>query len=351
MSYKSFFITTLSLLLFVLVAFSAATVIVDPFFHYHAPLSSLAYPINNQRYQNDGILRNFDYDSVITGTSMTENFSVSQWDTLFDAKTVKVSLSGSYLKETADRLDTAFASNDHIKYVVRSLDFYSLTADKDTVSDFEYPAHLYDNNVFNDVKYMLNKSVFFNRTCQVIVNTLNGGTTTDFDAAFNWSDNFLYGKQPVLERYYRCEKSDTVYNSFDDQKQTIKENVEQNVIRLATEHPETEFYLFYPPYSIITWDSWNQAGDLPKNVEIMRYVSELLLGYENIHLYSFNDDFDTICNLDNYKDLEHYGDWINEDILENMKNRKGLITKENIDLHFDSLKSFYSDYHYDAIFN
>lgn len=351
MSYKSFFITSLSLLLILLVAFSAVTAIVDPFFHYHAPLDSLAYPINNQRYQNDGILRNFDYDSIITGTSMTENFSASQWNILFDAKTVKVSLSGSYLKESTDRLDTAFSCNNHIKYVVRSLDFYSIVASKDTVSDFDYPAHLYDNNIFNDVKYVLNKSVFFNRTWQVFSDTSDGKTTSDFDDAFNWSNYFSYGKQPILERYHRCEKSSIVRTSFDDQKQTIRENIEQNVIRLAIDHPETEFYLFYPPYSIVTWDSWNQQGNLPRNIEIMRYVSELLLEYDNIHVYSFNDDFNTICNLNNYKDLEHYGDWINKEILDNMKNKKGLITAENIHSHFDSLMNFYSNYNYDAIFN
>ena len=54
-------------------------VVVDPFFHYHAPLESLEYPLirDNERYQNDGILRHFTYDTIITGTSMTENFETS----------------------------------------------------------------------------------------------------------------------------------------------------------------------------------------------------------------------------------------------------------------------------------
>jgi hypothetical protein len=98
------------------------------------------------------------------------------------------------------------------------------------------------------------------------------------------------------------------------------------------------------------WDSWNQHGNLEMNIEIMRYVSQLLMGYDNIHLFSFNDDFDMICDLDNYKDLEHYGDWINKDIVKNMKTGKGLIKEENLDTHFDSLKNFYSKYDYESIF-
>ena len=41
--------------------------VIDPFFHYHKPLEGLSYPLNNERYQNDGIVKHFDYDAVITG--------------------------------------------------------------------------------------------------------------------------------------------------------------------------------------------------------------------------------------------------------------------------------------------
>ena len=48
---------------------------VDPFFHYHKPdTSRYYYTLDNQRSQNDGIIRHFDYDAMIIGSSMTENF-------------------------------------------------------------------------------------------------------------------------------------------------------------------------------------------------------------------------------------------------------------------------------------
>lgn len=350
MSYKVFFVSTLSLILAVLVVLGGVMAAVDPFFHYHAPLDSLEYKLHNQRYQNDGILKNFEYDSIIIGTSMTENFSASQWDELFGAKTVKVSLSGSYLKESADRLDRAFLSDNNIRYVVRSLDFYSLNISKDYISEYDYPDYLYDDNIFNDVKYLFNKSVWSNEVLPVFYNTQHDIKTADFDEAYRWADKFVYGKQSVLERYDRPEKSETVSADISDLKQVVKENLEQNVIRLAKENMQTEFYLFFPPYSIVSWDRWQRQGVLEQNIEIMRYASELLIEQENIHLFSLNDDFNTICNLDNYKDLEHYGDWINVEILEKMKKGEGLITVKNCDAHYDSLLNFYSSYDYDKIF-
>lgn len=48
----------LILTLICIVAGGAFVVIVDPFFHYHAPLESMEYPLvrDFERYQNDGIL-------------------------------------------------------------------------------------------------------------------------------------------------------------------------------------------------------------------------------------------------------------------------------------------------------
>ena len=73
--------------------------LVDPFFHYHKPLEQLAYPIDSERYQNDGISRNFTYDAVLTGTSMMENFKASRFDSLFGVASVKIPYAGGYYKE------------------------------------------------------------------------------------------------------------------------------------------------------------------------------------------------------------------------------------------------------------
>ena len=80
---KKWSICCLVFALVILTAAGAMTTVIDPFFHYHAPLDGLQYPIDNQRYQNDGIVKHFSYDALITGTSMTENFKTSEFDTLF----------------------------------------------------------------------------------------------------------------------------------------------------------------------------------------------------------------------------------------------------------------------------
>lgn len=46
---------------------------IDPYMHFHKPdTARYFYSLDNQRSQNDGITKHFDYDALITGTSMTE---------------------------------------------------------------------------------------------------------------------------------------------------------------------------------------------------------------------------------------------------------------------------------------
>ena len=68
---------------------------VDPIMHYRKPnTDGYFYVLNNQRSQNDGISKHFDYDALITGTSMTENFKTSEMNDIFDCTSIKVSYSG-----------------------------------------------------------------------------------------------------------------------------------------------------------------------------------------------------------------------------------------------------------------
>ena len=97
--YKIWIITTLFFSIIAFIIFASVTIYIDPLFHYHKPLNKYKYPINNERYQNDGITRNFEYESIITGTSMTENFKKSEADKIFESDFIKVPFSGGYYKE------------------------------------------------------------------------------------------------------------------------------------------------------------------------------------------------------------------------------------------------------------
>ena len=157
---KIFFVIFISVFVLSAILLGSLVVYVDPYFHYHAPLEGKNYIMKEQRYLNDGIVKNFDYNAAIFGSSMTECFLPSVMDSVFGTKSVKVPFSGGSYKEVGDIEKVACANNKNLKIVVRGLDCNRFFNDKDE-RDYEedsYPTYLYDDKYLNDVKYIFSKN-------------------------------------------------------------------------------------------------------------------------------------------------------------------------------------------------
>lgn len=334
-----------------LILVSGLTAIIDPFFHYHGPLPFLQYPINNERYQNYGIVRNFSYDAILTGTSMTENFKTSELDSLFGVQSVKTSISGSSFKEINDLLLTAVDENPDLRIIVRGLDGWNLFDDKDHMrTDAEYPTYLYDKNPLNDVSYLLNKDILCSYTLEVLKHTLKGNTTTSFDEYGRW-DSSHTGEERVKSTYARSESKEENRPITPEEIQTLRETLEQNVIAIARENPDIQFYYFFTPYSILYMDYNDRFGILQRELEGYLLATEMLLEYENIHLFSFFDDYELITNLDNYTDKAHYADHVNSLLLQRMQQGEYQLTKENYRDRWQEISDFYLTFDYDALYS
>lgn len=346
---KKWSILCVGLSLVLLVILGGATAVIDPFFHYHAPLEGLEYPIDNQRYQNDGIVRNFEYDALITGTSMTENFKTSEFDELFGANSVKVSYSGGTYAELFSNLQQAMESNPDIQTVLFCIDEWFLFSGRDMIlADGEYPTYLYDDSLLNDVEYVLNKEILCSDTLEVLFYTRDGNTTTSFDDYSSWV--FPYDKDVVLGTYTRPAQAETLSEFTEENRSNLTTMLQSTALTLAEAYPDTEFLYYFPPYSILNWDANNRQGTLEQHVEAFRLASELLLEAENIRLFSFYTDYKTITNLDNYRDTVHHSNEINSLLLQRFAAGEYELTKENCQTHWDEVLDYYSNYDYAALF-
>ncbi len=83
MTAKRWALLTLSLILSALLLCVALVAWIDPFEVYHKATRFIP-PIasGTQSYSNAGIAKSYDYDSIVIGSSMTENFRPSQLDSL-----------------------------------------------------------------------------------------------------------------------------------------------------------------------------------------------------------------------------------------------------------------------------
>lgn len=317
---------------------------IDPYFHYHKPLQGLSYRLYNERYQNDGIVKHFDYDAILTGSSMVENSKTSQMDCLFETRSIKVPYAGAGYKEIGENIERAIKANSALKLVIWGLDYNKFYVNADWSRYDSYPIYLYDNDLLNDVNYIFNKSVLLD-ACKNIQFTLSGRQPQTFDRYGNWNAGYKFGKEEVLKKTQRPQKQ--------EKKEYIRlnpENIEKNVLELVRNNPNIEFYFFWTPYSIVSFDSLNQSGSMENVLRWEKEALELMLPYRNVHFFSFFDEFDIITNLDNYKDAGHYHERINSYMLECMATGKHQLTMDNYEAYCQRVWTFYTSYDYDTIY-
>jgi hypothetical protein len=317
---KKCFIALLLMLLAAFCACAALVYYVDPFFHYHAPLQGFPYIVDNQLSQNPGMAKNMKYDSCIIGSSMTVNFDTDDFRDHMGLETAKLSYSGAYPKDDSNILsivfdkDTYSRKNSDVKAVFLAMDVPTMTADTDTTK-YPLPEYLYDNNIFNDVYYVLNKDVLLQYIMRPMIQRQGSDLSEIY---FSWWTPEYYNIQWVMHTYEEPEKNPDVVTAQDVLPGT-KENLETNILPFIKENPDTEFYIFFPPYSILYWHNVMQENSYDATFAQYQFIADELLKYENVHLYYFQN-MEEVTDLNNYADYSHYKPEINKFMVECFSN-------------------------------
>ncbi len=358
MKNKTWLIIYLTVIIILGIIICSITVYVDPYMHYHKPLTdTFYYEFDNQRSQNNGIIKHFEYDAIIIGTSMTENTYSSEVDRIFNCNSIKVPFAGATFKELYENINKGLSINSNVKYVIRGFDLNYINADKNYIrTDLgDYPNYLYDNNPFNDVNYLFNRSVLI-KIMKMMIKSILGYPKgiTSFDNYSNWMSNFSFGNKEVLKKFIDENRVfvDNEQNEIltDDMKKVIKENIEQNVLSLVEKYPNTSFYYFITPYSAAYWGIQQERGTMLQQIAIKEYAISLIVPYENIHLFGWNR-YDLFDDLNNYKDSSHYGEWINSWIISQMKKESGRLTSENYMEYINNLRNHYMNFDFNTLFD
>ncbi len=293
---------------------SAVVIAVDPFQVYRLATRYLP-PIDNttQVYANAGIVRHYEYDSAIVGTSVTENFRPSQMDALLGGRFIKLCTSAGTAYNHALLLDLAFETHD-MRRVVYGLDVYSFIAGTDETGS-DVPMYLYDHNPVNDVQYWLNRSVlgsFLPRCLRTWGRTQDDSIR---DSMYSWAGKDDYGLVALYNAQFTPpQESDPA----DKHVQAALDNLNAHVLPLIQAHPETQFDFFFPPYSAAEWASMQSKGTLESMLTLRGLCYDVLSAHENVTVYDFAAREDWVLDLDNYKDTLHYGAWINDAIVEDI---------------------------------
>lgn len=322
---------------------------IDPFYHYHDSWFGLPVILENAVYQTAGAAKNLQYDSAIIGTSMTENFHTVWFDEELGWNTVKLSYSGARTNDLNTILEQVFDNDEPPTHIVMDINDYQLTVPAWTAY-VERPEYLYDSNILTDAPYLYNYDII-TLSIERIHDRIQG-RESNLDTAYMWGNEAHFGKDIALNvvapEKQQLLESGSAPADIDDMIRCCDENL-NNILPFISMHPETHFYIFYPPYSMLYWEHITLQGNLREMLDVYEYSMQRFMQYSNVSLYYFQNETELISNLDNYRDDAHHIPEYNRYIFECIRDNKNLVTEDNINSYIEDMYQYAESFDYDSL--
>ena len=254
---------------------------------------------------------------------------------------MRITIPDGYLSEFDKTMDVLFRSQDPQR-VIFGLDANILVRDESGLTS-AMPDYLYNGNPFDDVKYLINKDTLYYSAYVLMANRWDEADT--LDEGFTWDGDVWWNHATALANYTRPEiVQETV--PADAYLRHASDNLDV-VEGWITAHPEMEFDIFFPPYSILFWDKTARLGETEAVFAALDLACERLLQYDNVRLYNFLMDPDIVLDLDNYCDYVHHSGAVCTQVLAKMAAGECRMTEENYRDTLAQWRDFVVDYDYE----
>ena len=287
---------------------------VDPFQQYRKPASHAPrFYRTLQRHINPGIAKNYDYDTVITGSSMMENYKNSEAGAILGGKVVNIAMGAATAYELRVLLETAIAT-EKTRHVIFDLNYNAFAGSPiaQVVSE-PLPLYLYDDRRLNDIRYLLQWRTLA-KSLAIASGFDDGRYSSDADKPWYWADSYAFSKAAVL-RGLDLADINRDYRQAPRTLGGMMASFDANLLPLFRAHPEVRFSLVYPPYSVLVWRDFQQRGQVDVTLAFRRSVFQAVRALPNVSLYDFQTRRDWVTDLDHYKDIYHYSPEISRDML------------------------------------
>lgn len=302
----------LALALAVLAVLAVLVYIIDPYYNYRA---------YDHKYKLDkifsvpGVVKNYDYDAIVIGSSMTQNFDMDSFREQLGQNPIKATLGGITGKEISALFNLAQGSGHAQTYYI-CLDNSTLAAGS---TEQRFPEYLMDFNMFNDYRYFWGYEAWMRfiplNLALVAADKLGIELPERFNEARSidmmgeWAYLYEFNADRVLRVYSESDNGAAVNVDATQAYGDPEANCDAFLESMDLSRGNIVF--FFPPYSSLLWYDMEQDGSLDSTLALKRYFLEKVSGYDNVKVFDFQGA-DFTADLDNYMDMSHYSPEIND---------------------------------------
>lgn len=318
----------LCFLLAIVLLLSGVAYIVDPFMQFR-PRDN-AYLLE-EWYVGSGLIKTYDYDTLILGSSMIQNFDMDVFRQELGVKPLHVGIGAMSPEEMAEFLNLAYDTG--------KADTYYLCVDLPVLNGENEPSrtpeHLLKNDILSRLRYLLSYEVWFRYLPVDVAFVILDKLGVEFPI------KYTYKKSIDKLADWRLDFTDTgddvvLYNHIHGQVQgpfIETEGLYEDAVECIDtlfeqcDFGKGEHIFFFPPYSSVQWVEYQMWDQLDIYLRIKQYFIGKALE-QGITVYDFQSEEFTM-DLENYRDTVHYMPHINDWMVRCFASGENTVTPEN----------------------
>ena len=310
----------------VVVAFNAW---VDPFQHYRKAERFPARFYNAwQRYENPGLARHYDYDRVVTGSSLMECVIPDDVDRIMGGKTINLSVSAETAYDAGQLLGAALRTGK-TRHIIMNLDYnaFSGAADRSGFTE-PFPSYMYDDFLWNDLPYLLGAGTT-RKSIETVLGLKWSRFSTDPARMWYWMDGHQFFAAKAVQGLDPAHLN-ARFRQPPRTLEGMQASFEANLTPLIEKYPDTRFSFVYAPYAILVWMDFEQRGQLDLTLAFREWLFERTKGYRNVEIFDFHAEPSIVEDLDHFTDIYHYSPKLSRAIIQAMAEGRYKLTREMI---------------------
>jgi len=319
---KNYILTFTITAMLILLVIGIINYCVDPFFQYRVKDDSY---ILNPMYVDAGLIKNYDYNTVVIGSSMTQNYNMSDLRKYPGVKPLKLTKGGLNLKEVLYLY--SLIDKDKVNTFIFTIDPPMFSAEMKWINN-QFPKYLGGDNILDRLQYLYGYETTVRYTpVDIFLNVYFHDKSYDelpsnikykmnIDNIGTYAHLPIYNDAEKVKREYLQGRS-VSFPNLENIDARMEDNLKMVLELLDVDNTDSDFIFVLSPYSLLYWYHIQLSGYYSNYRHFVKTFVDEADKFENVKVVCFYNVNET-ADLNNYADITHFNSTLANIVVSNL---------------------------------
>lgn len=310
---KKWYYSTLTLMVSILIGIGFLNYNIDPYMQYKLKSNTFFYKAD-PILQMPGVVKNIQKSNLLIGGSGLESLELEFANTLFDTTFVKIAVPNSTSKLIYLLLEKYLKdySPEYVIYFIRPENF-CYARKIYTHDNKELPLYLYDSNIYNDYRYLLNIQVL-----KKSFEHLSFGKSL-FNLSILYRNEKECNPNSIRREFDKQFKEPAVDYSSVCREWKLEKSIDEDIFSLIKQYRKTKFLLVNLPITNLKQEIFKKNNIYSNYQKFSPLVSSKVNSLSNAYYFNYRESVKFTKDLDKFCDLTHFSENLAKELLLQLK--------------------------------